>query len=299
MELYTSIFTKKPQRFFRYEHYIVGVGNVYYDTKWISIFNLYNKESIIHQLSKVDKVEYVHYMIDYGHQGIVIDVINKTWSIVEFPYSINKIDGNMINMCYNQGKNKEKFYLFHSHTYDYQTGVFIYDVETNTFNHEDFFIDPTVINDNKNDDNDDDTLSFDNPEQTNRFKSLHNKNIYSCYIDDRMVLYDGEEVFYYDPETDVLTSIMKIDEKHCINEIKRYKNQIIGIQHYKKETDTKVYIYSNPIVSFVVADKEDYVVFWDIYENYLIIITETFVNPYGQIYGAKHDRTIKLKVFSI
>lgn len=283
MELYTHLFNKNIQRFFRFEHYIVGVLNIYGNTKWINIFNMYNKESIIHQLTKTDKVENMANIIDYCNEGIMIDVINRTYSIINFPYSIYEIDGNYINTC----RNDEYFYIIHSHTEYYQTGVFIYNIKNNTFNCEDFYIDINNIN-NVNNDSDDEN---DNPEQMNRFKSLHNKDIVSSFFNDKLILFDGEDVYNYEPDTDTLTPMMKIE--HDIREIKCHEDKLIGLQH-RYNSVAMIYIYTDEITNYIVADKDEYVVFWDIYENYLIIITET-LNPHV----IKRDKKLKLKLYSI
>jgi hypothetical protein len=294
MELYTHLFNKNIQRFFRFEHYIVGVLN----TKWINIFNMYNKESIIHQLTKTDKVENMANIIDYCNEGIMIDVINRTYSIINFPYSIYEIDGNYINTC----RNDEYFYIIHSHTEYYQTGVFIYNIKNNTFNCEDFYIIKNNtfncedfyidINNVNNDENENESDNEnDNPEQTNRFKSLHNKDIISCFFNDTLILFDGEDVFHYEPDTDTLTPVMKVD--HDISEIKCHNDKLIGLQH-RYNSVAMIYIYAEEITNYIVADKDEYVVFWDIYENYLIIITET-LNPHA----IKRDKKLKLKLFSI
>lgn len=118
------------------------------------------------------------YEID-STEMILIDIENMEYTITsKFPYLISEIDGNFIESC----KINNKIYIFHSQTFEYQTGMFIFDIETNKFNADDF-LSRKKVNDSTSSDSSDSSFSFsdyDGFTYTNKFYNLHNKDITSC-----------------------------------------------------------------------------------------------------------------------
>lgn len=149
-----SFFLNWNTRYFQSKNIIVGITTVYDDINdWknhsykliINSFNINTKEFTSNE--KFECVDYVHIknvdiFYEYITCNVVIDIINKQYSITnEFPYLISEIDGNHITEC----KLNDKLYVFHSKTYEYETGAFIFDIKNNTYNHSDFKHDENFI----------------------------------------------------------------------------------------------------------------------------------------------------------
>lgn len=115
-------------------HYFLHQDNIVYispDLK-MKIYNIKTKKFTSESLTQVNyqdlKVDYLYH--DHDH-AVVIDVINKQWArTTNFPYFISEIDGNYITTC-----KKDHYYIFHSHTEQYETGVFIFDIQNNSYEH--------------------------------------------------------------------------------------------------------------------------------------------------------------------
>jgi hypothetical protein len=201
--------------YFKYNEYVVRLTNIW-DTNKIAIstFNVNtNMFTPNKRLTNVnyDHLESVDYFYDDTIHGIVIDVKNKLWAhTVKYPHLVDSVDGNAVEVC--SSINKEKYYIFHSKTYMYETGVFIFDVKTNTFNDEDFMKNPNY--DEALDENDE---NYNVPKMTNIFTSLHDETIMYCisYNDNLIMLDTGNDICLYDVNNNShhITNIINISQE--------------------------------------------------------------------------------------
>ncbi len=221
------------------------------------------------------------FFYDYITYGYLYDIQNQEYTKTsKFSFLISEIDGNAITHVIKD----DKIYVFHSHTEYYETGVFIYDIKTNTWNAQDFMPNPLYV-ENNNDDDD----TEEEPCNTNRFKTLHQKDILSCHVYNHQLLlnvHDGETcgIYQYDIETDTL---VKLFETVPLFET-QITNDILYGYHYSERHGLHTYDlinYQHNIISF--CDKNELVRYWDM--SIRLILTEKYVNPYGQIYKENRD----------
>ena len=174
------------------------------------------------------------------------------------------------------------------HTYWCDTGLFIFNTKTNTFNTEDFTLNPLYT---KNEEDDNENYIF---EYINQFKNLHEKDILDyCVDEDKIIINLNDRVCEYYPLTDELIEILGTETDY----IKIAKDKVYC---RKNSTIHIVDIESKETKTVQVGDVDKMVRYWDIFDNQLVIITHTYENPYGQIYKKNHDaecrkRNMKIK----
>ncbi len=211
----------------------------------------------------------------------VVDVENKQYSKSnQFPFMISENDGNHITAC----KTNDKIYIFHSYTSNYETGVFIFDLNTNTFNNDDFQT-ITKTFDCETDSGNEDTYVVENF-QTNNFIDIHEKTITDCYVSDNKIYLaiDGDVYLYENYKCILLLKLGNIQEIRVKDDMKIVRNWYENwhLIHYYKGTEL--------IKTREICVKENFVSFWDIYEDKLIVINFIWKNPYGQIYTGDRSR---------
>ena len=253
-----SFYRNWNAHYFKHEDNIVGITSQrrifdtsqrrIFDTSYDIFMNAYHIKT--KQFTPTIKLTYVNYndlkqvdyLYDHVDYAIVIDVDEEQWSKTSrFPYYISEIDGNYICCC----KKENQYFIFHSHTEQYETGVFIFDIKTNTYNDKDFDITKDYI--------------------TNRFTHLHEKDIISCDPNQLLINNDGS-IETYDPNTNMsmtlLTSTSNAD-------IKLYNDLLY------EQDGNNIHIYDiekNLIKSIKVCEANQFILYWDsdlvMYENH-------------------------------
>jgi hypothetical protein len=246
-------------RYFQHNEYIVYVTNPYggHYNEGLSIktFNINTKTfTNSEKLTEVDynNLQNVDAFFDLINEGLVIDVANKQWAHTsEFPFAITEIDGNCIDTC----KFNDKIYIFYSHTEDYQTGSFVFDIKTNTYT-------------------------------TKELPSLHNKTIASCDVyDNNVIISVKNRIYTYNDNNnnnnnnnDNNNNIELIEIINLSNECKKYHND--DIKCYKSILLTKkvdhIYMYdlgNKQLYKSVKICDEGFIYYFDIYDDKLVILS--------------------------
>lgn len=290
-----SFYNNWNVKYFKYKDDIIALKNYGYKINkiYIKTFNINTKQFTSNE--KLTYVEYenlkdITYLYNDLEYGIVVDIANKQWSnTTKYPYFISEIDGNAITIC----KLHDKFYIFHSHTENYETGVFIFDIKNNTFNNSDFRLNELYHSDDSDDSNSESEMV---PVYTNTFKNLHDKTVYySCVNDNQIILNIEDDIYKYDGELTDLN--LKSDFA-----IKVSNNMLYGL--YKNKVNIYNIHSKNLIKTIEICDDNEQILYWEIYNDQLIIICEKYVNPYGQIYKETHNeefksRNMKIKSYSL
>ena len=253
---------------------------------------------------KINQINYenfkqVTYFSEYFTCGFVIDAENKQFSKTsKFPYLISEIDGNYITSC----TLNNKIYIFHSRTWDYETGVFIFDIETNKFNDSDFEHNSEYIQDDGNDDDDTWSESDIVSKYTNKFKNLHKKEITSCYVYNNDIILnvrdnDVNKICKYDPMTDNLTEMLITTDLHDI----KINNNILFGKHWGERNVLYIYNITEKqfIIKYEICNQDEIVIFWELSGGKLFVMSNKYVYPYGQIYKENHDDDCKIRNFKI
>lgn len=178
-------------------------------------------------------------------------------------------------------------------------GVFIFDIKTKTFNNSDFRLNELYINLSEDSKSDDHTYSESEifPEHTNIYEVLHNKNIYySCTHNNQIYLNIEDDIYKYD-SGELINLNLKSD--YAI----KLSNDIL-FRLYKNKVNMYNINTKNIINIIDVCDDNEEILFWEIYDDKLIIICNKYENPYGQIYKETHDeefkyRNMKIKSYDI
>lgn len=266
---------------FQYNELIIGLHNWYDENKiCMNTFNILTKEFT--NLERLPLVEYnqlesISEIYDHTSWSIALDFKNKKCAKTSnYPYMISETDGNTIEFC----KKDDIFYIFHSYTFEYETGLFIFNSKTNTYNNNDCFEQKddkqstifTTYND-----------SGEVPNWTNKFENLHSTDISSCEIyNDEIILCIDDWISKYDPTTDILTKLFEFN----YHKMKISNDIIFGL----RENVISLYKLDGEFIKNIeICDKDHWVSYFEVYDGQLIIITKKFVNPYNQIWKENHD----------
>lgn len=228
-------------------------------------------------------------------QLFLIDLENMNYMMaVKTPYFIYEIDGNFVETC----RLDNKIYIFHSHTESYKTGLFIYDINTNTYNANDFwemqeYITETYINEETD-------LEYDEmvlwKGHTNRFANLQKIDVASCYTHNNQIFIikwepDAEnKLAIYDPQTDSmidLVNIPGISIMHCGDYI--IDNNFRTIKIYNQFT-------GQFIKEVNMGDNTECIASLFSYNNKLVCLSTFYENPYGQIYDPERSNKKNLRI---
>ena len=276
--------------YFKHENLIISIDiNYYFRNNMIKI-NTYNIDTNEFTPNDIfNKVEYskltkVDHIFNANEYGVAIDVQNKMFSnTIKYPYLISEIDGNHVTLC----KHNNIFYIFHSEIEIYEIGVFIFDSINNTINNHDF-------------------IEIDSSKITNKFKNIHNKTIISCGIhNDNIILKvdendDTELVYRYDIKTDCVITLFEIQNLYAdYNEI-NILNNIVYILN-KNNIYTRDANQNKIINKFEICDEKESVIFWDIYNDKLVIICGNYCDFSGIIYSDewRTHRNLQIKIFDL
>lgn len=307
-----------------YKNYIVAIKYVYENTTYpfgdLKQIMMSKFDSLTMTSSENVELKYVEHdqlqdvsgsLLRYGYYAYLFDFENQTYGkTCQFPYGIHEIDGNYITTC--QANNK--IYWFHSSTSDYETGVFIYDIENDKFNEGDFMLTNEDTSYEKIFEYEEPVDKSQQQNHTNRFKSLHDMEISSCcvYNNEIYVLYDNHftpnkmdkpkpsKIAKYDPNTDQITEIIN----EVVNgELYACQNKfIISISYHYSETKNTISfcdVESKKIVKGFNFSDDKWIKYAQAYENKIIMMRETWENPYGQIYKENHDDDCKIRNMEI
>jgi hypothetical protein len=208
---------------------------------------------------------------------------------------ISEIDGNCITSC----KNGDYIYIFHSHTECYETGIFIFDMRTNMFNNDDFYLSSKQFDVETDSGNDD--IHVNNNFQSNKFSMFHEKDIEDCYVHNGkifLIIYNNiddaktiNDIYLYD-----LHELSLITQMENIREI-RVKDGVI----YGREDNIIKYIDSDGMIQTLeICPRNHLPSFWDVYNDKLIVISFLYQNPYGQIYSSTRSyKELKIMQYTI
>lgn len=174
------------------------------------------------------------------------------------------------------------------YTFEYETGVFIFDSKTNTYNQDNFFKqkdnkrskNPTIFTTyNDNGDIDEKEVL---PEITNIFENLHNTDIPSIEVyNNEIILCIDNSISKYNPANDSLTKIFEFKDR----KMKISHDIIFGLN----KNIISMYKLDGELIKFIeICDTEHFVSYFEIYDEQLIIMSKKYVNPYGQIYKSDH-----------
>lgn len=315
-----SFYTNYRFRYHLHDDKIVAIKKIYESDNFINTkfngfvmntFNCDTKEfTPIEKLQRVaydDLKQVTSYEIDLTYM-FLIDTENKQYTKTnKFPFMIHEIDGNCIETC----RNGNAIYIFHSRTENYETGVFVFDIATNQFNHRDYF---DVHRDNAIDISSDDDSSEDMDDlydrtikHSNRFKSLHGKTITSCCMYDNNIYIlwhdrydDSIKLSNYDPANDRINFLMTpMQTKTWYKSLIVANNQIF----IKPWADPTVSVYDltsyQLLTTFDIYSEGDTCVEWSIRDNALISITEKYRYPFGQIWTDNHDEEFRTRNMKI
>ena len=249
-----SFYTNWNAHYFRHQDSIIGITG--HEEVFMNTYHIKNKQfTPTHKLTYVDyrDLKQVDYLYDDFDCAIVIDVQNQQWAKTSnFPYWISEIDGNYITSC----KKDNHYYLFHSHTERYETGVFIFDIKTNTYNHDDFTVDTDMI--------------------TNRFINLHEKDIISCDASDKIIINNDGYIYEYNPITDECIESLILSNFPVL-----YNNSEIKVSDFlfeKQNSQIHIYDFKALIKSIKICEEDEFVIFWDITDYQLIILCQNYRN---------------------
>ena len=270
-----------------------------------------------------ENLKEITHFFDYITYIYVFDTKNKQYAKTsEFPYLISEIDGNYITSC----RLGNKIYIFHSITWDYETGVFIFDIETNTFNNADF----THLNKSDSDHENDFECDYCDgcekcekeiiPNYTNKFIHLHKMEIVDCttYENDIIINFtdDNEttKICKYNPETDELIELLPVlkttDQSHreFPHKIELNDGKLFGQNWYHKDNLLHFYDVDKKelIKKYAVCNENELIEFWSQQDKELIVICRIFerVDIHKQIYKETHEdefktRSLQIKKFNI
>lgn len=272
--------------YFKHENLVVGIERKYFFTNGlmkINTFNISTKEFTVSEVllnKQYHELINIDYIFDNGSCGIAIDFKNKSFAkTVDYPYFIHEIDGNFIKTC----RDNDFYYIFHSITETYDTGVFIFDIKNNAVNNKDF-------------------VSKNNLSMTNKFINIHDVTVISCGIKDKNIFINGniennEFICKYDPMEDKLIKLFQIPNfKHGCNEI-IVSSEIIYILN-----ENNIYFYNiilNEIVKNIcIGDEKESVIFFDFYDDKLVIISGNYQYLTG--YGTNDSsRNLQIKMYNL
>lgn len=245
-----SFYNDHGFRHFKHKRLIIAISNFY-----IKTFDIDTKQfTCANELKQVayHDLKHINAFYDEYQKGIVIDVENKQYAYTsEFPHSIYEIDGNMITHCIDD----DKIYVFYSYTNDYQTGLFVFDIKNNTY-------------ENVNDD------------------FWYDKDIASCGIfGDKLLIKVDNYIYNYHDKEEIL-DLSKDIFKYNYNDIIIYGDKLL-VGDYKcadiYDLNTKCRCKRVEL-----EGNYNYVRFWDIYNDTLVLIYATCViNLTLQIYIIK------------
>lgn len=267
---------------FQYQNLIVGISRYYYYSGHRIIVNTFDIEtSKFTEFEEFIQVKYeelknISYMFDMD-RIILIDMINKQYSCsCNFPFMISEIDGNYITSC----RDNDYYYIFHSKTMDYETGVFIFDIKNNSFNEGDF-----IINEKYRGQEDNGVGAAEEIYQsqyTNIFTALHHKDISTCCIYNRDIIINIEDkLCKYDIESNQLSLIIEKD----INDMKIFGDLVfIKGQRNLDVYDIKINILTKNII---VIENGEYYEHWDYYNDLFIVMIKQQNSRIIKIYRIK------------
>ena len=223
---------------FKYHRWLVSVSNIWHEQIGIKMFHIDTKEFIpFEYLTQVPyhELKHIDFFLDKHNKGFVMDVVNKQYAYTtNFPFNIYEIDGNMITSCID--KNNNKIYIFYSYTDEYQTGIFIFDIQSNSYDIVDdaFFYDKDIsscvvygdtilINMN------DTIYNYNTMEKLFDLVDItyHNQDI--VIFGNKLLVTDKKYVNVYDLETHVKEKSIKVKEK-CFTYIRYldvYDNDLV------------------------------------------------------------------------
>ncbi len=236
---------------------------------------------------------------------ILIDIENMKYTITnKFPYLISEIDGNFIESC----TMNNNIYVFHSQTFEYQTGVFIFDIKTNKFNTDDFVTRERISELDSSDSSDSSNSSFsfsdyDGFMHTNKFTNLHNKDITSCFVCNNQLIikwcnYPNNKLSIYEPDNDIITDITTSSETLFIN----CGNVVIGRNFYADSIQNmvKLYKYENNSLNYIkdykICDEKNIPTSCFSYNNKLIYMSYEYYYPFGLIYDENRNTRPNLQI---
>lgn len=255
-ELCVNIFNIE---YFQYDNLIVAFERHQFCA---STFNLDTKQfTPFEQYRQVQYEELAHknHMYEYFDHVIIVDVPNKSYAkSCRFPYSVTEINGNYVVSCWDE----RYFYIFHSKTPDYETGVFIFDIENNIINQADF---------SQNEKFEDDQAAgaageIYQSEYSNIFTALHDHDISNCcFYKGNILITIEDSVYQYNIKTNELTLILNDDRSGDA----RVKNDRILIKSYHN----RLHLYDGVLKEDIITHEEKYCYYHDFYQDNIITIT--------------------------
>jgi len=298
-------YKNRQMRFLSCESSIVGIKEVY-NNSWVlekivlSIFDCELRCFVYEgDITSVPYNEFVNtscYFEELDHL-ILIDIENKNYTLTSaFPFMVCAIDGNYVETCMQDNK----IYIFHSHTDDYETGVFIFDIESNTFNSDAFALEEKNVTETYITDDD---IEYEETELrriwTNTFSQLHRKNITSCYVHKaQLYIKWNDTISSYDPISNVLIDVAKLPEPfitECGN---------IIVAQYWLEDNIKPNLYDTEtlcLIGELDSSSRQTMLLAFSYKDKLVCMSSEYENPYGQIYDANKPlhQGVKVVQYSI
>jgi len=237
---------------------------------------------------------------------ILIDVENMKYTVTsKFPYLISEIDGNWIESCMMDNK----IYIFHSQTFEYQTGVFIFDIQNNKFN-EDDFVTREKISDSDDSDDSDSSFSFSDYDgfmHTNKFTNLHNKDITSCFVYDNQLFiqwsnYPNNKLSMYNTDNDAIMDITMDITTSSETLFINCDNIVIGRKLYADSVQNMIKLYKyednslNYIKDYKICDDKNIPTRCFSYNNKIVCISYEYYYPYGLIYDENRNTCPNLQI---
>jgi len=254
----------------KYKDFIIGFQKSFtydFDELLMIKYHVNDKTSVKEKLSQVNKVENIDIEYDLGNCLLLIDIENKQYSkSIEYPYSIREIDGNYITTT----RINNKLYIFHSLTYDYQTGVFIFD--GNKFNDKDFYLNHYNIISSYCENN----IKY---EYHNNFSLLHDKEIVSsCYFDNKHILInidddEDNKICLFNSNSYNIKVLFKTKR---FRDIKIYKNYLFGLTWSNKFNIHN--IENGELIKSIKNDNIKICRFFDFYDDNLVIMFDNHHN---------------------
>lgn len=319
--------------YFNYDKFIVSIKFIYNENDGLNDFSnvtimmaKYDCEkrtfidySEMEQIDKSKNLEHISgHICTLVSELYIFDCINNTYMKRSYPYPISEIDGNHITSC----MINDHIYIFHSFTSDYDTGVFMYSIKSDTFNNSDFYR-KSIASSNDNETvtyDDNETMSSDddetNEKYTNRFTNLHGLNIISCYGEEDVlyilynyeIQYTGIHVGSYDIKNDKLKELVS-NVKYCDILVVSSNIIILPIFHDDNEIcihniDHSETLDDHDNIKRILLNDKKQKIHQHIVNSTLFILREIFKSPYGQIYKSNHDddcriREMELKMIDI
>jgi len=257
----TDSFCHYQMEYIKHNNLIVGLKRVYnngnrepsFEVTSFDCDTLEFSQSEILQFVDFDKLKTVSNFYEHFTFLYLIDMENKQYTkSSKFPYFITEIDGNAITLC----KKDDEIYIFHSHTENYDTGVFIFNIKTNTF----------------------DIHHFQDKEMF----------IVDCYSFNDEIIITGEDGLYnYQKDSEPIL-IVNMDN---VDQIVFNDDHIITLCGYDPHM---LLMGSRDPVKFVkqvaICPAKDYILFLDIYDDKLVAIIGR--NIADNINGNHHDYQI-------